>query len=88
VLKLGTAAAWVTLLASALMSALEDDPLEDDPAPAGAEVVEEVPDEELLDEQAASMSAAAVIANADALRLAREMRGARAAPPTRLKPYR
>jgi hypothetical protein len=69
---------------------LEDVPgLPDDAGTlAGAELVDGELEEELPDEQAASMSAAAVIASADARRLAREARGARAALPAGLKPYR
>jgi hypothetical protein len=85
VLKVGCAAPWVTSLASAERPALEDapledvpEPLDDAPVPAGAELADEEPDEELLDEQATSMSAAAVIASADARRLAR--RGRRVPP--------
>jgi hypothetical protein len=79
VLKLGSAAAWFTSLASAVRFALEDapaledvpEPLDDVAVPGGAEL-----DEELPDEQAASTSAAAVMASADAallVRLAREV---------------
>jgi hypothetical protein len=62
VLKLGTAAAWFTALASA-----ETLPLEDVP---GAELDPEEPElvVELLDEHAATVIAAAVIASADAAR--------------------
>jgi hypothetical protein len=51
---------------------------------AGGALEAEVPDEE--DEQAASMSAAAVIASADAMRLTRGVRDALRAPPPRLEP--
>jgi hypothetical protein len=80
-----------TALCSAVRSTLEDaDGLPDDVAAlagaglAGAELDEELPDE--LDEHAASMSAAAVIASADAMRLARGVRDAPRAPPPGLKP--
>jgi hypothetical protein len=71
------------------MSAPEDDPelLDDDVAPpAGAELAPEELELELLDEQAASISAAAVIASADAMRLARGVRDASRAPPPRPEP--
>ena len=71
------------------MSALEDAPelLDDDGALGGAELVAgELEEVELLDEQAASMSAAAVIASADAMRLPRGGRNAPRAPPPRLEP--
>ena len=92
-LKLGTAAPWFTALESAERSAPEAEPLDDGDGPVpvtwlGLVEAEELELELELDEQAASMSAAAVIASADATRLAREARGARAAPPPRLKPYR
>jgi hypothetical protein len=73
---------------SADRSALPEEDAEppDDPEAAGAELAGEEPELELLDEQAASMSAAAVIASADAMRLARGMRDAPRAPPPRLEP--
>ena len=91
-LKLGTAAAAFTALISDERPALEE--LEE-PAPGDGAVpvtwlgLWEAEELELeLDEHAASRSATAVIASTDARRLAREERGARAAPPPRLKPCR
>ena len=90
-LKLGTAAPWVTALASAERCPLEDPELDPEAVPAavaGAELELELEEPEPLDEHAASSSPAAMIASADDTRLAREARGARSAPPPRLKPCR